>query len=245
MYCCAQTAHAFQAMVLVAAASACCCCCCYSCSCHGPGSCSNICRACVHFRPRVLFFAWCRFCPCLVCVASPACHFCPAIARLVLANAALQHTARNICSFAFALARCCHSPRWQHILACIQTPPTLFQSSSGECNRFGLDWHGNRPTTIGRNRCCSPRFLTKTAYLRHCDESSECETARQHKVAGYRLERTLMGCAAPLLRGVGAPHQCPRVNQKRSGWGEFVTYLARFQHRRRVLWSRSRRNNSQ
>ena len=31
-------------------------------------------------------------------------------------------------------------------------------------------------------------------YLRHYDESSACVTARQHKVAGYRLERTLMGC---------------------------------------------------
>ena len=42
-------------------------------------------------------------------------------------------------------------------------------------------------------------------YLRHDDESSECATARQHKVAEvacYRLERTLMGCADPpfLLR---------------------------------------------
>ncbi len=54
-------------------------------------------------------------------------------------------------------------------------------------------------------------------YLRHYDESSERETARQHKVAGYRLERTLMGCADPPSKGVGAPHQCPRVNSKRSG----------------------------
>ena len=39
--------------------------------------------------------------------------------------------------------------------------------------------------------------------------------ARQHKVAEaacYRLERILM-----VERGVGAPHQRPRVNQKRSG----------------------------
>ena len=36
---------------------------------------------------------------------------------------------------------------------------------------------------------------------RHCDESAECETARQHKVAEvacYRpRERTLMGCNRP------------------------------------------------
>ena len=29
-----------------------------------------------------------------------------------------------------------------------------------------------------------------------------------------------MGCADPLRRGVGAPHQCSRVNEQRSGWGE-------------------------
>ena len=33
-----------------------------------------------------------------------------------------------------------------------------------------------------------------------------------------------MGCADPPSKRVGAPHQCSRVNQKRSGWGEFVTY---------------------
>ena len=41
-------------------------------------------------------------------------------------------------------------------------------------------------------------------YLRHYDASSECATARQHKVAAvacYRLERTLMGCADPPRRG--------------------------------------------
>ena len=66
--------------------------------------------------------------------------------------------------------------------------------------------------------------LTKAC---HGDESSGCETARQHKVAEgacHRLERTLMGCADPPSKGVGAPHQCSRVNRKRSGWDEFVTY---------------------
>ena len=49
-------------------------------------------------------------------------------------------------------------------------------------------------------------------YLRHYDESSECATARQHKVAEvacYRLERTLMGCADPPSKGCrGYHHQC-------------------------------------
>jgi len=40
-------------------------------------------------------------------------------------------------------------------------------------------------------------------YLHHYDESSEYATARQHKVAGYRLERILMGCADPPSKGVG------------------------------------------
>ena len=55
--------------------------------------------------------------------------------------------------------------------------------------------------------------LHEFMYLRHYDESLECEAARQHKVAEvayYRLERT---------KGVGAPHQCSRVNQRRSGCG--------------------------
>ena len=41
--------------------------------------------------------------------------------------------------------------------------------------------------------------------------------ARQHKVAAvasYRLERTLLGCADPPLKGVDAPYQCSRVNKK-------------------------------
>ena len=29
-----------------------------------------------------------------------------------------------------------------------------------------------------------------------------------------------MGCADPPSKGVGAPHQCSRVNEQRSGWGE-------------------------
>ena len=28
-----------------------------------------------------------------------------------------------------------------------------------------------------------------------------------------------MGCADPPAKGVGAPDQCSRVNEKRSGWG--------------------------
>ena len=42
--------------------------------------------------------------------------------------------------------------------------------------------------------------LHEFMYLRHYDESLECEAARQHKVAEvacYRLERTMMGCADP------------------------------------------------
>ena len=29
-----------------------------------------------------------------------------------------------------------------------------------------------------------------------------------------------MGCAGPPSKGVGVPHQCSRVNEQRSGWGE-------------------------
>ena len=29
-----------------------------------------------------------------------------------------------------------------------------------------------------------------------------------------------MGCADPPSKGVGAPHQCSRVNEQRSGWGK-------------------------
>ena len=32
-----------------------------------------------------------------------------------------------------------------------------------------------------------------------------------------------MGCADPPSKGVGAPHQCSRVNEQRSGWGGVVT----------------------
>ena len=45
-----------------------------------------------------------------------------------------------------------------------------------------------------------------------------------NEVACYRTERTLAGCSDPASKGVGAPHQCPRFNQKRRGWGEFVTH---------------------
>ena len=41
-----------------------------------------------------------------------------------------------------------------------------------------------------------------------------------NEVACYRTERTLIGCANPPSKGIGAPHQCSRVNEKRSGWGE-------------------------
>ena len=68
-------------------------------------------------------------------------------------------------------------------------------------------------------------------------QASECATARQHKVAEvacYRLERSLMGCADPTSKGVGAPHQCSRVNKTRSGWGgEFATYPGSMQT---ILW---------
>ena len=53
--------------------------------------------------------------------------------------------------------------------------------------------------------------------------------ARQHKVAEvacYRVERTLMGCADPLRRGVGSPHQCPRVNPTTPKVDESSTSLA-------------------
>ena len=45
-----------------------------------------------------------------------------------------------------------------------------------------------------------PNTKFALTYLRCNDESSECATARQHKVAAvaaaacYRLEKTLMGC---------------------------------------------------
>ena len=65
---------------------------------------------------------------------------------------------------------------------------------------------------------CTDPDLTQVCgwYLRHENESSGCATARQHKVveaACYRIERTPMGCADPSSKGVGAPHQCSRVNK--------------------------------
>ena len=92
----------------------------------------------------------------------------------------------------------------------------------------------NASTVLITTRCCwscgARAPLNEGQYLKKYDESSECAPARQHKVAEvacYRLERTLMGCAdpRPLLRGVGAPHQCSRVLRTRSEWGEFVTYI--------------------
>ena len=47
-------------------------------------------------------------------------------------------------------------------------------------------------------------YSKSNLYLRHYDESSECATARQHKVAEVaccRLERTLVGCTDPPRRG--------------------------------------------
>ena len=60
----------------------------------------------------------------------------------------------------------------------------------------------------------------------HCYKPSECETARQHKVAElacYRLERRLVVVPNP-------PRQCPQVNTNMSGWiggGLGVASLAR------------------
>ena len=64
--------------------------------------------------------------------------------------------------------------------------------------------------------------------------------ARQHKaeIQRYTAEICSRGSLLPnredtdgvrrprLLRGRGAPHQCSRVHQKLSGWGEVVTYAA-------------------
>ena len=57
----------------------------------------------------------------------------------------------------------------------------------------------------------------------HYDESSECVHVSINETAFYQTERVLMRCADPASKGFGAPQQCPRCNQKRSGWGEFVT----------------------
>ena len=38
-----------------------------------------------------------------------------------------------------------------------------------------------------------------------------------NEIACYQTERTLMGCADPPSKGVGAPHQCSRVNENRRG----------------------------
>ena len=54
----------------------------------------------------------------------------------------------------------------------------------------------------------------------HYDESLECAHVSINEVACYRTERTMVGCADPPSKGVGAPNQCSRVNEKRSGWGE-------------------------
>ena len=61
------------------------------------------------------------------------------------------------------------------------------------------------------------------AYLHQYDESSERGTARQRKVAEaacYRLERTLMGCVDPLLRGSVHPTSVLELtNNEVGGWG--------------------------
>jgi len=82
-------------------------------------------------------------------------------------------------------------------------------------------------------------------YLRHDDESSECATARQHKVAEvacYRIERTLMGCADPLQRGVDAPHQCSRV-QPKTKWMGGVFHVRRVVPRLRAVFRRAPRDD--
>ena len=63
-----------------------------------------------------------------------------------------------------------------------------------------------------------------TGYLKECVLSHQNVCARQHQVAEVELatdsERTLMGCADPPSNyggRRGAPHQCSRINQKRSG----------------------------
>ena len=49
-----------------------------------------------------------------------------------------------------------------------------------------------------------------------------------NEMACYQPERTLMGCADPPspFKGVVAPHQCPRVNKIRSGWGKLLLAFA-------------------
>ena len=53
---------------------------------------------------------------------------------------------------------------------------------------------------VGTNAfAAASKLKVEMAYLHHYDESSECETARQHKVAEvacYRLERTIEGGSA-------------------------------------------------
>ncbi len=111
--------------------------------------------------------------------------------------------------------------------------------ATARCKLFrSLKWCGRRcllkkPFNHLACRLHLPTFLRCVPY----DESSECATARQHKVAGYRLERTLMGCADPPSKGVGAPHQCSWVSKKRSGWGEFVTYPSFWRKSRPSTWS--------
>ena len=95
---------------------------------------------------------------------------------------------------------------------------------------------------------CSRNCSVDIMYLRHYDESSECATARQHKVADVaccRLERTLMGCAVskdgtittadPPFKGCRGYHptiRVPRVTIKkrgmrgRGGVDRVVTYIS-------------------
>ena len=63
-------------------------------------------------------------------------------------------------------------------------------------------------------------YNVKRSLACHYDESSECAHVSINEVACYRTKRTLMGCADHPFKGVGAPHQCFRVNRKRIGWGE-------------------------
>ena len=82
------------------------------------------------------------------------------------------------------------------------------------------------PPVLGGQSITISDLFKKTKHvplLQHYCESSEFAHVSINEVASYRTKITLMGCAGTPLegrRGVGDPHQCPRVNEKRSGWGE-------------------------
>ena len=61
----------------------------------------------------------------------------------------------------------------------------------------------------------------------------ECATARQHKVAEvarYRPPEDTAEVRQPTSKGFGAPHQCSRDNEHRSGWGELSLASVVHQH---------------